>query len=323
MAPVQCRSKISGDGALVSICPKRLGILSSELCAGRRTRSRMSGRPRHRSPWRWSRGRPKKSVSTTSYGNGSTSSWTRKTRTKAHAPCVPAHSRDSELPKALLLQGSQLYKEFMVRIGQVRAWTPKARVVANFPAMAPGSVPDIMEQVAYAFRSPSHSVPDHKPDLVLLPEVSIPQPEVRTVRNLVASTGRAALAGLYWRELRPVYRACYGTVAVRKWFVNEAELVVPFGHDDRGPPSYRWYRVRKPLPAHNETGLAQALTAQSPGTTWSILRGYRWYRFVHRRWGDFTIFHLCGSDRHRSVEVDARRVASSVHGCLQQGCRSL
>lgn len=131
-----------------------------------------------------------------------------------------AHSHDSELPKALLLQDSQLCKELLVRIGQVRAWTPTAGVVANFPAMDPGSVPDIMQQVAYAFRSPSHSVPDHKPDLVLLPEVSIPQPEVRTVRNLVASTGRAALAGLYWRELRPVYRACNGTVAVRKWFVN-------------------------------------------------------------------------------------------------------
>ena len=210
-----------------------------------------------------------------------------------------------------------------MRIGQVRAWTPKARVVANFPAMDPGSVPDIMEQVAYAFRSPSHSVPDHKPDLVLLPEVSIPQPEVQTVRNLVASTGRAALAGLYWRELRPVYRACYGTVAVRKWFVNEAELVVPFGQDDRGPPSYRWYRVRKPLPAHNETGLAQALNR-------TVAR----YDMEYSPWvpmvpvrapsvGRLHDFHLCGSDRYRSVEVDARRVASSVHGCLQQGRRSL
>ena len=201
----------------------------------------------------------------------------------------PPGSPDTELPKELMLQGVQLHKDFTVRIAQIKAWMPPASVVAGFPTMDPNSVPDIMEQVAYAFRSPSHSGPDHRPDLVLLPEVSIPQPEVRTVRNLVARTGRASLAGLYWRELAPVYRACYGTVPVRKWFVNEAELVVPFGHDDRGPPSYRWYRVRKPLPAHNEAGLAQALTVQSPGTTWGILRGYRWYRFVHRRWGDFTI----------------------------------
>ena len=198
-------------------------------------------------------------------------------------------SPDTKLPEELMLRDRQLDKALTVRIGQVMAWTPKAGVVSNFPAMDPGSVPDIMEQVAYVFRSPSHSGPDHTPGLVLLPEVSIPLPEVRTVRNLVARTGRAALAGLYWQELRPVYRACYGTAPVRKWFVNEAELVVPFGRDDRGPPSVRWYRVRKPLPAHGETGLAQALTARSPGTTWSTLRGHRWYRFVHRQWGDFTI----------------------------------
>ena len=200
-----------------------------------------------------------------------------------------ADSPDVDLPKELMLQDAQLSDEFVVRIGQVREWTPKARVVADFPAMDPDSVRAIMEQVAYSFRSPSHSGPDHTPDLVLLPEVSIPQPEVPVLRDLVARTGRAALAGLYWRELKPVYRACYGTAPVTKWFVNEAELVVPFGHEDRGPPSIRWYRVRKPLPAHNEAGLAQALTAQSSGTTWRILRGYRWYRFVHRRWGDFTI----------------------------------
>lgn len=198
-------------------------------------------------------------------------------------------SPDTELPNELMLQDKQLHKDLTVRIAQVKAWTPPASVVASFPTIDPSSVRGIMEQVAYAFRSPSHGGPDHTPDIVLLPEVSIPQPEVRTVRNMVARTGRAALAGLYWQELRPVYPACYGMVPARKWFVNEAELVVPFGLEDRGPTSYRWYRVRKPLPAHNETGLAQALTAQSPGTTWSILRGYRWYRFVHRQWGDFTI----------------------------------
>ncbi len=198
-------------------------------------------------------------------------------------------SPDTELPQELMLRDRHLRQKFTVRIGQVHAWTQSQRVVAGFPALDRGSVTRIMEQVAYAFQSPSHSGPDQEPELVLLPEVSIPQPEVRTLRNLVATTGRAALAGLYWRELSPVYRACYGTTPVRKWFVNEAELVVPFGHDDRGPSSVRWYRVRKPLPAHNEVGLAQALTAQSGITTWSVLRGYRWYRFLHRRWGDFTV----------------------------------
>lgn len=198
-------------------------------------------------------------------------------------------SPDTELPPELMLHEGHLRRDFAVRIGQIAAWTSKAYVVASFPAMDPRSVRSIMEQVAYAFQSPGHDGPAHTPDLVLLPEVSIPQPEVRVVRDLVAKTGRAALAGLYWRELKPVYRACYGTAAVRKWFVNEAELVVPFGHNDRGPPSVRWYRVRKPLPAHIEAGLARALTTQSPGTTWNMLRGYRWYRFVHREWGDFSV----------------------------------
>ena len=198
-------------------------------------------------------------------------------------------SPDTELPAELMLQDRQLYDKLVVRIGQIKDWTPRAHIVAGFPMMDPKSVSPIMEQVANAFRSHNYSSHDRLPDLVLLPEVSIPRPEVPTVRDLVSRTGRAALAGLYWRQLKPVYQACYGAAPVRKWFVNEAELIIPFGHDDRGPSSIRWYRVRKPLPAHNEVGLAQALTAQHPDTKWSILRGYRWYRFVHRRWGDFTI----------------------------------
>ena len=138
----------------------------------------------------------------------------------------------------------------------------------------------------------SHPAPirdERGPELVLFPELTIPREEVRTVRDLVASTGRASLAGLYWRELPPVYRAFGSTLAARRWFVNEAELVIPMDHGKHGPTSVRWYRVRKPIPAHIETGLAQELTARSQGTSWEILKGQRWYRFVHPQWGDFTI----------------------------------
>ena len=198
-------------------------------------------------------------------------------------------SLDTELPNDLMLRDDFLLQKLTVRIGQVQAWSDPKEVLASFPEVAPSSATQIMEQVAFALRSPSYNGLNREPDLMLLPEVAIPQPEVCTLRNLVAETGRAALAGLYWRELKPVYRACYGTRPVRKWFANEAELVVPVGYDDRGPADVRWYRVRKPLPAHMEVGLAQALTLQTRGTTWSILPGSRWYRFVHRRWGDFTI----------------------------------
>ena len=212
----------------------------------------------------------------------------------------PLNSEDGDLPKELQLDvnGKQLQASLIIRIGQISKWPSKKQVVERFPAVDSDSANHIMEQVAGVFQSPSHahgSDDGHGcqrsqiPELVLLPEVSVPQSEVRVVRDLVASTGRASLAGLYWRELTPVYRASGSTSAARKWFVNEAELVLPVGHGNRGPTSVRWYRVRKPIPAHIETGLARELTNRSQGTCWGILRGQRWYRFVHPRWGDFTI----------------------------------
>ena len=66
--------------------------------------------------------------------------------------------------------------------------------------------------------------------------------------------------------------------------------MVPLGHGERGPTTRRWYRVRKPTPAHMEQGLARAATAVSGvHATWHVLRGRRWYRFVHPKWGDFSI----------------------------------
>lgn len=197
-------------------------------------------------------------------------------------------SPDTNLPPQLLLREATLRSNLLVRIGQIEAWPSKYQVVQKFPAMDVNSANRIMEQVASAFQSRSHTHSVRGPDLVLLPELTIPQPEVGTVRDLVAATGRASLAGLYWRELRPAYSACGSTRAVRRWFVNEAELVVPVGHEDRGPTTVRWYRVRKPVPAHIETGLAQELTG-SRGTCWRMLKGQQWYRFVHPQWGDFTI----------------------------------
>ena len=192
-------------------------------------------------------------------------------------------------PRKLRLTDQGLQENLHVRIGQVKAWPPEQEVVAGFPAMDPVSAGRIMEQVAAAFQASNHSGPSHEPDIVLLPEVSIPQTEVRTVHDLVARTGRASLAGLFWRELGPVYKAIGLARSTRKWFVNEAELVVPFGHRDRGPTGVRWYRVRKPLPAHVETGLAHKLTERPQSVRWSILKGRRWYRFLHPEWGDFTI----------------------------------
>ena len=199
---------------------------------------------------------------------------------------LPA-SVDETLPEELLLDEAHLKEDLLVRIAQIREWSSGASVVDNFPAVDSNTANHILEQVASAFHSPNQASSHNAPDLVLLPEVSIPQPEVRTVRELVMRTGLASLGGLYWRVLPPAYGGG-NTSAARRWFVNEAELVVPIGHKDRGPTGVRWYRVRKPVPAHIETGLAKSLTA-SKGTRWEILRGQRWYRFLHPKWGDFTI----------------------------------
>ena len=43
------------------------------------------------------------------------------------------------------------------------------------------------------------------------------------------------------------------------------------------------------MPAHIENGLARALSKNAVRTKWQMMRGQRWYRFVHPKWGDFTV----------------------------------
>ena len=191
---------------------------------------------------------------------------------------------ERDLPPELCIEDGQLGECLTVRIGQVDAW-PKD-VLARFPRVSISDRNFIMQQVADVVRSRNISENDHV-DLVVFPEVSIPNEEIRTLRDLATDTGRAILAGLYWRALAPVHGQ--GATSSRRWFVNEAELVVPLGHGDRGPTTSRWYRVRKPTPAHVEQGLARAVTTRGAHTTWHVLKGRRWYRFVHPKWGDFSI----------------------------------
>ena len=144
-----------------------------------------------------------------------------------------------DLPDALRPKDGDLSDALTVRIGQISAWTNMSEVIQRFPRVSSGDSTHIMEQVARAFQS--HDQGNTKPSLVLLPELSIPQPEIRTVRDLAKETGLASLAGLYWKVVRPVYRAHENTCVTRRWIVNEAELVVPLGTGDRGPVSLRWY----------------------------------------------------------------------------------
>ena len=194
----------------------------------------------------------------------------------------------ADLPTKLFLSDESIADELVVRVGQVTAWADKPDVVPRFPAVSSAAANAMIEQVTNAFLAPAQTIGDAAPRLVVLPELSIPQQEIRSLRDLVRDEGKGAVAGLYWRALKPAFQPSVSLSPRRAYFVNEAELIVPVGAN-RGPPSVRWFRVRKPVPAHIEDGLAEALTARPPGTRWQMLRGDRWYRFVHPEWGDFTV----------------------------------
>lgn len=194
---------------------------------------------------------------------------------------------DKKMPKKLRLNPKIQTKDLTVRIGQISAWIDRTKVIKLFPRMKSNFVNAIMQQVESVFWSRSHGEESLEPDLIIFPEISIPVTEVGTIRDLVRQTGRACLAGLYWRQLAPVYGRQKGPLS-KCWFVNEAELVLPIS-TGRGPTSVRWYRVRKPVPAHIEEGLAKALTEKRKDGTWKVLKGRRWYRFLHPVWGDFSI----------------------------------
>ena len=196
--------------------------------------------------------------------------------------------RGPDLPPELRVADTSIIDELVARVGQVAAWPTEADVVTRFPTISSATANAMIEQVSNVFLAPAQGVGDAGPRLVVLPELAIPQQEVGSLRDLVRSEGKGAVAGLYWRALRPAFHPPRGFTPRWAYFVNEVELIVPVG-DDRGPPGVRWFRVRKPVPAHIEDGLARALSKKASRTKWRMLRGQRWYRFVHPKWGDFTV----------------------------------
>ena len=190
-----------------------------------------------------------------------------------------------DLPSELRIQDASITENLVVRVGQVAAWPKHAEVPKKFPALSSVKSNEMIEQVTNLFlASPSG---DSDPSLVVLPELAIPQQEVQTLRELVREEGKGAVAGLYWRKLKPPFRHPINSPTRSLFFVNEAELIIPIT-DDKGPPIVRWFRVRKIQPAHEEEGLAIARSTMG-STKWHILPGRNWYRFVHPEWGDFTI----------------------------------
>ncbi len=192
----------------------------------------------------------------------------------------------ANVPASLNVDSATLDPRMNVRLGQVAF---EAKNPVDTRLTVPRDEADrVMKQIVSAFESPNYADFEKTPQLVVLPELSVPREEVGTLREHVRGTGRAAVAGIYWQVARTVYPAGNAVRVGQQWFLNEAELTIPVGHQERGPTGVKWYRVLKPVPSHFEQGLANALS-KTTGYRWRILEGRRWYRFVHRKWGDFSV----------------------------------
>ncbi len=199
--------------------------------------------------------------------------------------------RGPVLPSDLQIADTSIDKDMVVRVGQVTAWPKLPDVVNKFPRLSVSNTNEMIEQVSNVFLAPAQSVDETRPQLIILPELAIPQNEIYSLRNLVKTEEKAVVAGLYWRELKPAFWRPNWLKPRFKYIVNEAEFIMPIRPIgvSRGPPGVRWFRVRKPVLAHIEHGLADALSKKSSNMQWTMLPGRRWYRFVHPNWGDFTV----------------------------------
>jgi hypothetical protein len=210
--------------------------------------------------------------------------------------------RPTPLPKGLVLAHNELKDNLCVRIGQLVA-TPNWNVYYRyFPGGVPrATVQAIMREVSSSVQSLSpiqalgtaESQPaQQQPELVILPEAMVPFTEIEALRQLVQQERRAVLCGALFRPMR---RAISGPRSFLRWIVNEAHLFFPVLADEqRGLPLVRHFVIRKPMPTYVEFGFAEALSARKVGssartTEWKMLSGQRWFRFLHRRWGDFTV----------------------------------
>jgi hypothetical protein len=195
-----------------------------------------------------------------------------------------------DLANPLKVDADSIQKDLVVRIGQISASlvSDQKGFLRTFPKLPASAVTNVMAQVSAALQLPRYGADAGGPEIVILPEVAIPQTEIRTLRDHAAKFERAYLAGLMWRVLPTAAKPAASTTVSRFLLVNEAELAIPIGVGGRGPVTVRSFRVRKPRPAIIELGFAEALRS-SRGGSWEMLPGTRWYRFVHERWGDFSV----------------------------------
>lgn len=207
----------------------------------------------------------------------------------------------TKIPKNLGVQPGELGQELCIRMGQIAAIPNWVNYHTRFPLnISRVEIQRIMREVRASMRAINPSNHDERtesrtsqPELVILPEAILPVSEIRELEHLVRKENRAVLCGVLFKALPPVAQGSHGRSRLR-WIVNESNLIFPVSNtDDHGPPLVRRFSIRKPMPTHQEYSLAEALTIRDSkgksSTKWKMLAGQRWYRFVHPRWGDFTV----------------------------------
>ncbi|QDG51156.1 hypothetical protein FIV42_10530 [Persicimonas caeni] len=203
------------------------------------------------------------------------------------------------LPEKLRLGSlEKLADELPVRIGQIDASPDWSTLRRRFPALSRREIQEVCHQIwSTAMREADgkSTLAGSSEGLIVFPELVVPTTETGYLRSIVRQTGRSVLAGLVWSPLRCVTPPHVTSTISKRFLVNEAVLIVPMTHEQtHGYRLTREFRIRKPTPAHLEHGFTQALNAtikssSKKTTSFEVLPGRKWYRFLHPKWGDFSV----------------------------------
>jgi hypothetical protein len=191
-------------------------------------------------------------------------------------------------PQHLLLDRSALNRDFKVRIAQMTAEPNWTELPERYPEFTRDEVNGVRKQFLRVFPATAEDGPEW--DIAVFPEVFLPPSAIKSFERIVKQTGRAGLAGCLWREI-PNAMERYSITPTSTYLANEALLVVPVGaRPGRYFKKTRSFFVRKPLPTHVEEAFVRKLgeKREIPNGI-HLLPGRRIYRFVHPKWGDFTV----------------------------------
>jgi hypothetical protein len=199
-------------------------------------------------------------------------------------PCIPQRRDRPNNP----IPGQTPEREsLLIRAAQINQHPDWKKLASRFPHFTRSETKRAILQMQLAFQQ--REVPQ-RADLIIFPEVYLPSKiaERRALNDLVQQTGTAALVGLAWRTLPS--SASSRITTGRTYVVNEACLVLPVPSRGTKISFTRNFIIRKPVPAHSELGLLEAVTTVTPSKQAHVfVPGQKVFRFVHSAWGDFTV----------------------------------